>query len=147
VLPSITFGATSMFSFFGLFADPVGELAEQISTAWPGADVIRIEQPIPAIGARFERDLYQPELEDIPDAVARVVESLSAKYPSARFLLLRTECWGGDCGNSGRIIQRGHIVLEANGDRALRRLIKHWGFDLGPKEIFDSLRRDFPWRQ
>jgi hypothetical protein len=136
-----------MFSFFGLFADPAEGLAEQISTTWPGADVIPMEEPIPAIGARFGQDLYQPDLEDIPEAVARVVESLSAQYPSARFLLLRTECWGGQCWDWGRIIQGGHVVLEAEGDRALGRLIKHWGFDLGPNEIFSPLRRDFPWRQ
>jgi hypothetical protein len=134
-----------MFTFFGLFADPVRGLSEQISGTWPSLNVIRLEQPISALGARFGQDHYERELEDIPESTVRAVEKLSTEYPGVRFLLLRTECWGGICGNWGQVIHDGRIVFQARGDGALGRLIRYWGADLGPREIFDPLRRDFPW--
>lgn len=133
------------FTFFGLFADPAPGLSDRISEAWTGADVIRMEQPILAIGARFGENFYEQEREDIPEPMIRMVEGISAEYPTARFLFLRTECHGGTCGNWGQIIQNGRTVFQAEGDQALRHLIKYWGVDLGPREIFDPLRRDFPW--
>jgi hypothetical protein len=134
-----------MFTFFGLFADPLSGLSERISRTWPGFNVIRMERPIQAIAARFGADAYEHELEDIPEAVIRAVEIVSAEYPDARFLLLRTECFGAICGNWGQVIQNGKTVFQAEGDGALRNLIKYWGVDLGPSEIFDPLRRDYPW--
>jgi hypothetical protein len=134
-----------MFTFFGLFADPVSGLSQQISRTWPGLNVIRLEQPISAIAARFDRDHYEPELEDIPEPVIRAVEGLSSANRSARFLLLRTECYGEPCANWGQIVQDGQVVYQAEGPGALGRLIGYWGADLGPREIFDPLRRDFPW--
>jgi hypothetical protein len=75
---------------------------------------------------------------------AETVEELSQQSP-ARFMLLRTECWGWDGTNWGQIIRDGKTVFKTDGDGALRRLIKHWGVDLGPSEIFAPLQRDFPW--
>jgi len=134
-----------MFTFFGLFADPVSGLSEQISRTWPGLNVVKMEQPISAVAVRFGDDTYESEREDTPEPVIRTVEGLSREFPDARYLLLRTECWGGICANWGQITQTGRTVLEASGHEALRRLIKHWGVDLGPTEIFAPLGRDFTW--
>jgi hypothetical protein len=60
-----------MFSFFGLFADPVGGLPEQLSRIWPELSVVRIERPISALAVRFGRDRYVPSDEDIPEPVSR----------------------------------------------------------------------------
>jgi hypothetical protein len=134
-----------MFTFFGLFADPISGLPEQISRIWPDLKIISLERPISAIAARFGLDHYEPSEEDTPEPVVRMVERLSEINPAARFLLLRTECWGGHCANWGQFIQNGATAFQADGETALRRLIKYWGVDLGPQEIFDPLRRDFQW--
>jgi hypothetical protein len=105
---------------------------------------IKIDNPISAIGVRFGTHRYEPSLEDTPAAVVHTVEELSQQSP-ARFMLLRTECWGWDGTNWGQIIRDGKTVFKTDGDGALRRLIKHWGVDLGPSEIFAPLQRDFPW--
>jgi hypothetical protein len=134
-----------MFTFFGLFADPVNDVSPQISRIWPDLKVIRLKEPISATAVRFYRDHYQPEREDIPAPVVRAVERLSTENPTARFLLLRTECVGGVCANWGQIIQNGSTIFRAEGDGALRRLIKCWGVDLGAAEIFEPLSRSFVW--
>ena len=136
---------SSMFTFFGLFADPVSGLSEQAVRAWPDMDMVRIDRPIQAIAIRFHADSYDRERDEIPKPVVRAVESLSRAFPDARFLLLRTECYDGQCTNWGRIIRNGEVVLDADRDGALRRLILHWGVDIGPLEIFDPLSREFPW--
>jgi hypothetical protein len=84
-----------MFSFFGLFADPVSGLPERISEAWPGLNVIRMEQPISAIGVRFGRDLFK-ELEDIPEPVIRAVENLSAESGRPVSVAPHRMRWGDD---------------------------------------------------
>src|SRR5262249_33809531 len=94
-----------MFTFFGLFADPVSGLSEQISRTWPGLNVVKMEQPISAVAVRFGDDTYESEREDTPEPVIRTVEGLSREFPDARYLLLRTECWGGICANWGQITQ------------------------------------------
>jgi len=134
-----------MFTFFGLFVDPVNDVALPISRNWPGLNLIRLEQPISAIAARFSDEYYQPEREDIPAPVVHAVERLSIENPSARFLLLRTECFGSVCANWGQIIQNGSTLLQAEGKGALRRLIECWGVDIGPEEIFEPLSRSFVW--
>jgi hypothetical protein len=134
-----------MFTFFGLFADPVGDLPEQISRTWPDLNIVSLEKPISAVAVRFGQDLYEPAQEDTPEPLVRTIERLSKKNSVARFLLLRTECWGGQCANWGQVIQDGATVFKADGEGALRRLVNCWGVDLGPQEIFDPLRRDFQW--
>jgi len=95
-----------MFTFFGLFADPASGLSADIRRVLPSLHVIGIERPIRAIAARFGAEAYERERECIPEAVIRAVEILSAEYPGARFLLLRTECFGGSCINWGKVIQK-----------------------------------------
>lgn len=82
-----------MYSFFGLFTDPVPGLPQRICRAWPELSPIKIDNPISAIGVRFGTHRYEPSLEDTPAAVVHTVEELSQQSP-ARFMLLRTECWG-----------------------------------------------------
>ena len=66
-----------MFTFFGLFADPVSDLSLRISQVWPSLHVIRLEEPISAIAVRFGRDHYEPEREDMPMPVVRATERIS----------------------------------------------------------------------
>ena len=134
-----------MFTLFGLFADPPGDISEQISRIWPHLNIIRLEQPISAIAARFGENDYDRGPEGIPEPIARAIANLSKENALVRVLLLRTECFGGECENWGQIVQNGTTVFQADGEGALRRLIKYWGVDLGPQEIFDPLRRDFQW--
>jgi len=134
-----------MFSFFGLFGDPIDGLLEQLARDWPRANVISIEKPLVALGVRFGQEFYEPSDEDIPDVVTGQIKRVSIENPAARFLMLRTECWGGDCENWGYVLKDGMIVYEAHGDGALRRLVLHFGVDLGANEVFEPLRRDFPW--
>jgi len=134
-----------VFSFFGLFADPVDGLPEQLSKLWPELGVVTIERPISALAVRFGRDRYVPSDEDIPAPKSRSVMKLSAENTTARFMLLRTECWGGLCANWGQIFLDGRTACTAEGDGALHCLIAHWGVDLGPRGIFEPLRRDFHW--
>jgi hypothetical protein len=68
---------------------------------------------------------------------------LSAENTAARFMLLRTECWGGLCANWGQIFLDGKMAFTAEGDSALHRLIAHWGVDLGPElfaKVGDGMR-------
>jgi hypothetical protein len=90
-----------MFTFFGLFVDPASHLTTDICEIWPDLRPIRIERPISAIALRFGFQTYQDERDDVPEGIVRLTETLSAKNPALRFLLLRTECFGGDCVNWG----------------------------------------------
>jgi hypothetical protein len=135
-----------MFSFFGLFADPDSDLRERLSRVWPELSVVRIERPISAFAIRFSQDYYEPSDEDTPETIVLKVAELSAENPRLKFLLLRTECWGGICANWGQVFQDGKMTIKAEGDGALRRLIGFWDVDLGPHEIFEPLQRDFGWQ-
>jgi hypothetical protein len=137
-----------VFSFFGLFVDPVPDLSKQLLTIWPDLAVVDIEDPISALAMRFSRDYFVPSDEDIPEPVHVAIKTLSAENPATRFLLLRTECHGGTCGNWGVVVINGETAFEAtDADEkgALRRLIAYWGVDLGPAEVFAPLYRSFPW--
>ena len=134
-----------MFSFFGLFADRAHGLREQICETWPLFPPTLIDTPMSAFAVRFGRNVYDPADENIPDSVYVSVRDLSAQNPACQFLLLRTECFGGDCENWGCIFLQGEIVCDAKGNGALRQLLSYFGVQLGPTEIFEPLRRDFPW--
>lgn len=134
-----------MFTFFGLFADPIVGLSSQVCDVWPELKLIRLERPISAIAGRFDHSRYHSSRDDIPETILIATESLSRSNPTARFLLLRTECWGGACANWGKVIQNGKTMFDAEGDGALRRLIGYWGADIGPREIFEPLTRGFDW--
>src|SRR5262245_20267521 len=130
-----------MFSFFGLFSDPTSDLQRAITQTWPEVSVAKIAHPISALAVRFGDDRYAPEDESLPKFVHRQVSDLSVHFLGVRFMLLRTECWGGICGNWGAVILDGEQVFRAEGKNALRRLIGYWGADIGDKEISEPLRR------
>jgi hypothetical protein len=62
-------------------------------------------------------------------------------------------CFGGPpCFNDGRIIEKGEITFSATeqphphtNPGALRRLVLRMGADIGRRQFFDPLRRDFDW--
>ena len=134
-----------MFAFFGLFADPVGDVPRRISEIWPDLKPIRIDRPVSVVAVRFTEHHYEPEREELPELVIQQIERLSAESPAARFLLLRSECFGENCENWGQIFRNGTLALQADGEKALGRLIAYFGVDLGPDEIFDPLSRNFAW--
>src|SRR5262249_34397449 len=134
-----------MFTFFGLFADPVSGLSEQISRTWPGLNVVKMEQPISAGAGSFCDDTYESGRADTPEPVIRTARRLSREVPAATYLLLRTERWGGMWARWCQIAQPGRTFLEASGHEALRRWTKRWGVDAGPTEFFAPLGRDFTW--
>jgi hypothetical protein len=134
-----------MYSFFGMFCDERPDVAEEVSRRWPGADVAEISQPFRGLAVRFPGGTYEPAAEHIPDRMILGVEEISRTWPDARFVLLRAECWGGDCAYWGSFIRRGRTLEQQAGQGALRRLIQHFGADLGPQESFEPLSRTFPW--
>jgi hypothetical protein len=135
-----------VFTFFGLFTDPVPGLQDQLLERWPSIDITVMASPFPGIAARFPADSYEPANEDLPASVTAETVRISASHPGVRFLLLRTECWGGDCFNWGQLIRDGQLVYETEGKEALRRLVGQYGVDIGAREIFQPLSRDFPWK-
>jgi len=136
-----------MYSFFGLFADPVDELAARCKAVWPGLQPMLVADPASLLGLRFDPEFYVPEDEDIPDAVSARIIALSREYPAVRFVVLRTECFGGLCSNWGYIAQAGDVTRREKGDGALSQLMAVFEIDLGSAEIFAPLTRDFPWPQ
>ncbi|HKV80203.1 MAG TPA: hypothetical protein VJP02_18790 [Candidatus Sulfotelmatobacter sp.] len=141
-----------MFSFFGAFADRAPNIAEEFARRWPDVDIVKMETPFRGLGVRFQESVYTPEDEDLPEPVSLAVQDISRQNPTVRFILLRTECWGGVCGNWGQFIVDGNIAAEElvvqhpNGEGTLRRLIGHLGVDIGKQERFEALDRRFPWK-
>jgi hypothetical protein len=81
--------------------------------------------------------------------VSNGVQEISRQNTHLRFVLLRTECWGGICGDWGQFILGGRVVVNEpiiahpNCDGILRRLIGHFDVDIGALEIFPPLSRGF----
>jgi hypothetical protein len=128
-----------------MFTDPAPGLPDQLLRRWPTIDIALIASPFPGIAARFPANSYEPADEDLPAPVTAETKRISASHPGVRFLLLRTNCWGGDCFNWGQLIRDGQLMYETDGKEALRRLVGQFGVDIGAREIFQPLCRDFPW--
>jgi hypothetical protein len=142
-----------MFTFFGVFTDFATNLAEEILHRWADADVVEVSTPFHGFGIRFQKSVYKPEKEDVPEPMSQAIQEISRQNEGVRFLILRTECFGGLCLNWGEYILNGEIVVneeagspQPRGDGTLRRLIGHLGVDIGPSEIFNPLSREFPWK-
>jgi len=141
-----------LFSFFGAFTDLTPNIAEDFTHRWPDVDIVRIETPFNGLGIRFQESVYTPENEDLPESISLAVLDISRQNRGVRFILLRTECWGGICASWGQFIVDGNIAAEEpmakypNGKGTLRRIIGHLGVDIGPAEIFEPLFRGFPWK-
>lgn len=133
------------FSFLGMFAEPAPRLQEAIKSAWPDAHVRAIDIPFRGVAARLSSRLYEPAAEDMPDAVIDTALSISAAHPKIKLLLLRAECWGGQCFYWGQILLRGKGADPIEGKQALRRLVAEFGVDIGEREFFEPLMRNYPW--
>jgi hypothetical protein len=133
------------FYFLGVLATPSPDLAGKFAATWPDADVIAVTAPLEAVAVRLPERCYDEDRETVPAGVAASVRSISEERPEARFLLLATACFGGDCLNCGRVIQNGSVIASFEGDGALRRLLGFFGVDIGEREYFAPLTRDFPW--
>src|SRR6266436_8568052 len=100
---------------------------------------------------RFQQSVYRPEDEDLPESVSDQVREISRQNPDVRLVLLRTECWGGDCSNWGQAILNGHVaanepLVPAQQSRGVLRLMANLGADISPSELFAPLSREFPWK-
>jgi hypothetical protein len=122
---------------------------------WPDVDIVELSTPFHGIGVRFRGSVYVPEDADLPGSISAEVQKISRQTPSVRFVLLRTECWGGICSNWGQFIRGGRVVVNAplvlvqdinqpTPDGVLHRLISYLGADIGPSEMFEPLSGDFP---
>jgi len=141
-----------MFSFFGAFTDATPGLAEQFRQRWPDIDLVSIRRPFCGFAARFQESVYSPSQEDLPESVSNEVQEISLRFSDARIVLLRTECWGGDCSNWGQFIRNGQVVTNEplteikENKGVLRRLMSNFDVDIGSPEIFEPLSRSFPWK-
>jgi hypothetical protein len=146
-----------MFSFFGAFTESHSGLAEMFLQRWPDVDIVELSTPFHGLGVRFQGSVYVPENADLPESISAEVQEISRQTPSVRFVLLRTECWGGICSNWGQFIRGGRVVMNEpvvpvrdinhpTPDGVLPRLISYLGADIGPSEMFEPLSCDFPWK-
>jgi len=127
-------------------------LAEQFRQRWCDIDIIQITRPFRGLAVRFQNSVYAPADEDLPDPVSTGVREISLLFPDVRIVLVRTECWGGDCRNWGQFIRSGQSLMNEcptgtdENRGTLRRLMSHLDVDIGPSEIFEPLSRAFPWK-
>lgn len=138
-----------MFSFFGAFMDERAVLAEQFRRCWPDVDIAAIAEPFHGIALRFPKSVHSLSDEDIPESVSIEVRKISLCFPDVRIVLLRTECWGGECINWGQSIRNGQIVdrPSVNGgiDKGvLRRLMSNFDVNISESDIFKPLSPDYP---
>jgi hypothetical protein len=126
-------------------------LAQEFRRRWPDVDLVQVNQPFRGLAVRFQNSVYAPEDETIPEVISAGVQEISLQVPDVRFVLLRTECWGGECSNWGQFIQYGQRLVSeppmgSENGGVLRRLLLNLNVDIGPSEIFEPLSRDFPWK-
>ena len=132
------------FKFLGIFAERSRGLPRECSREWPDADVAKIASPFKSVGVRFSDTLSMPE-NQLPEDIVAAVRGMSAHHPRVKFMILRAECWGGVCSYWGQTVQGGQTVAVVDGDQALRRLVQFFGVDIGEKQLFAPLERNFPW--
>lgn len=135
-----------MFCFLGAFALPPGKFKSEFARIWPDADFARIKKPIRADAVRLTRMTKADAERELPSQIIEALKSLSTKYRDAQFLLLRADCWGGPCSYVGVTVKAGTIQAQESGDKSLRRMILPFGADLGERQIFPPLTRNFKWR-
>lgn len=82
-----------------------------------------------------------------PAAVADIVRSISGRRPGIRFLTLWTYCFGGDCLYSGQVILDGAVIASAEADKRVGPLLLSFGVELGQRDYFAPLTRDFLWKR
>jgi hypothetical protein len=135
-----------MFCFLGVFASPSGNFKPEFASLWPDADYARITSPIAAEAVRLTKMTSPASEGELPLEVIDALKSLSTAHHHAQFLLLRADCWGGHCDFVGVVVKGGAFQAEEKGDQSLRRMILHFGVDIGERQIFAPLRRSFRWQ-
>ena len=138
------------YIFFGAFTDPDPDLRREFRQRWPDADVVEIAKPFHGLAVRFAEKTWHHNNVELPGTVTAAMLEISRQLPEVRILLLRTECFGGDCENWGECIRGGRVVMnepyvDSAPEGALRRLISNFGVDIGEREIFEPLSRAFRW--
>lgn len=134
-----------MFYFLGAFATPPGDIEYEFVRLWPDVEFAVIEFPINAAAVRLTARTRPSSEGELPDDILSDLTGISAKHPKTRFLMLRADCWGGDCFYSGKTIEAGRTITDEVGSQSLRRMIQFLGADIGERQIFDPLKRDFAW--
>ena len=143
--------ARCLFSFFGVFMDERTGLAQEFRRRWPDIDLVQIQKPFRGLAVRFQNSVYTAGDETMPESISAGVQEISVDVPDVRFVLLRTECWGGECSNWGQFIQNGQLIvnelpLSSGNKGVLQRLLSNLDVEMGASEIFEPLSRDFPWK-
>ena len=142
--------------FVHIFGRIYGPRPDRFLQRWPDVDIVSIDKPFRGLAVRFQRPSYDPSEEDLPEPISTGVREISRQTPGVRFVLLRTECWGGSCCNWGQFIVNGAVVVNEpcvqvkdinnlEPDGVLRKLIGYFDVDIGPSEIFEPLAGGFPW--
>jgi hypothetical protein len=88
-------GGSACSHSFGVFMDDRTVLAHDFRRRWPDVDLVQMNQPLRGLAVRFQNSVYTPEDETIPEVISAGVQEISLQVPDVRFVLLRTECWGG----------------------------------------------------
>src|SRR4051794_34236235 len=98
-----------MFSFFGAFTDLDPEIRREFSRRWPDVDVVEIDKPFRGLAVRFHESVYLADKEGVPEPITSGALEISKSTPKVQIVLLRSECWGGICGNWGQFICGGTV--------------------------------------
>jgi len=136
-----------MFCFLGAFSSPSTNLEREFARLWPDADFNRIESPIDAIAVRLTARTKPSDEGELPSDIVDALKALSIEHPRNRFLLLRADCWGGDCFYNGNTIEAGSVQEVETSDQSLRQMVQFLGADIGERQVFAPLRRDFAWHR
>jgi hypothetical protein len=127
------------------------DLGEEFRQRWRDIDIVQISQPFRGLAVRFQNSVYAPADEDLPESVSTGVREISLRFPDVRIVLLRTECWGGDCSTWGQFIRNGQLLMNEypmgtnENKETLRRLMSNLDVDIGPSEIVEPLSSVRGW--
>jgi len=138
---------SAMYEFVGLFSTSGMPFRSAASAMWPSAAVVPLSRPFEGSGLRFSDQRIAALGEDSPPdpkLLDRIIE-ISRQCSSDPIVYVEAECWGGDCGYSGRVFRDGRLVCAEGGPGALSRLLSHLGAQLDDREYFEPFERNFPW--
>lgn len=134
-----------MYEFVGIFSTSGTPFRSAASALWPRAALVRSSRPFEGSGLRFSDQRVTAQGEDSPPdpRLREQIAEISRQCPNDP--IVEAECWGGDCGYSGRVFRQGRMVCAEQGPGALSRLLSHLGAQLDDREYFEPFERDFPW--
>lgn len=140
------------YRFSGFFVDlpPWNQsLMNTVLKRWPECRVKGIYSPFASIGVSFpdhqkcRSDEDAEHLLQVIDRAKSDLTQLSHEHPQATFVWIDADCFGGNCCYEGFACRDGEILLQEEGEGALRRLMATLGLKLGPNEYFEPFRRGF----